>query len=167
MQVVCNKWIMIELMSFIIQVFSLIEIHGQYMMAVSIDRGWHIVSRYCICCDQLTVVFFVTTLMDCLWLNNGRIINRRQASKDSLSRLYFRDRGRDLFYDFIFSFSPELSGVHISARTSHQIENVFRHLFHMYLHRLLLWLHFSDKSLCRIVRFEISLCYCAKAGDHR
>ena len=97
MQAVCNKWIMIELMSFIIQVFSLIELHGQCMMAVSIDCGWHIVSRYCICCDQLTVVFSVTTLMDCLWLNNGRIINRRQASKDSLSRLYFRDRGRDLF----------------------------------------------------------------------
>ena len=104
MQAVCNKWIMIELMSFIIQVFSLIELHGQCMMAVSIDCGWHIVSRYCICCDQLTVVFSVTTLMDCLWLNNGRIINRRQASKDSLSRLYFRDRGRDLFNNLIFSF---------------------------------------------------------------
>ena len=120
MQAVCNKWIMIELISFIIQFFSSIEIHGQYMMAVSIDCGWHIVSRYCICCDQLTVVFSVTTLMDCLWLNNGRIINRRQASKDSLSRLYFRDRGRDLFNNLIFSFSAELSGVHISATISNR-----------------------------------------------
>ena len=120
MQAVCNKWIMIELISFIIQFFSSIEIHGQYMMAVSIDCGWHIVSRYCICCDQLTVVFSVTTLMDCLWLNNGRIINRRQASKDSLSRLYFRDRGRDLFNNLIFSFYAELTGVHISATTSNR-----------------------------------------------
>ena len=165
MQAVCNKWIMIELISFIIQFFSSIEIHGQYMMAVSIDCGWHIVSRYCICCDQLTVVFSVTTLMDCLWLNNGRIINRRQASKDSLSRLYFRDRGRDLFNNLIFSFLRNCSAS--ISQLQLQIENVFRHLFHMYLHRLLLWLHFSDKSLCRIVRFEISLCYCAKAGDHR
>ena len=163
MQAVCNKWIMIELISFIIQFFSAIEIHGQYMMAASLYCGWHIVSRYCICCDQLTVVFSVTTLMDCLWLNNGRIINRRQASKDSLSRLYFRDRGRDLFI-YLFFFSRT---VRCPATISHQIKNVFRRMFHMYLHHLLLWLHFSDKSLCRIVRFEISLCYCAKAGDHR
>ena len=116
MQAVCNKWIMIELISFIIQFFSSIEIHGQYMMAVSIDCGWHIVSRYCICCDQLTVVFSVTTLMDCLWVNNGRIINRRQASKDSLSRLYFRDRGRELFIlSFLFLRNCPVSSYNFSS----------------------------------------------------